>query len=44
MKDYTVVSYSENGEFKERSFKKLDDAIAYQEKLVFYYGLDAEVK
>ena len=35
------VKNNENGKVKE--FLKLQDAIDFQEKLVFFYGIDAEV-
>ena len=40
----TVVVRFEDGTEKRKTFNTMDEAQAFQEKLVFTYGLDAEVE
>ncbi len=40
---YTVVARFEDGTEKRKTFDTMEAAQAFQEKLVFTYGVDAEV-
>jgi len=39
-----VEWYERDGSISDRDFKTMKEAIAFQEKLVFVYGVDAEVR
>ena len=38
-----VEWYERDGSISSKEFKTITEAIAFQEKLVFVYGIDAEV-
>lgn len=40
---YTVIAMVD-GEIRERRFDNMTDAIEFQERLVFEYGIDAEIQ